>query len=151
MILHLLLKEVEMNSSYKLLNIILLESSFKREMRVDFSDEMFKSNVDISIENQNENNQLFITLKVKFEGGIDGNKQINAMIRMLGIFNFSDKNTVSIENFEKINGPAIIFPFIREHLANISLKAGINPILLPPINFVKLVEQENLGGNSGNI
>ena len=62
---------------------------------------------------------------------------------MVGIFECPTETDVqlSIENFSKVNAPAIIFPFVREHLASVSMKAGINPILLPAVNFVKLANK----------
>jgi preprotein translocase subunit SecB len=41
------------------------------------------------------------------------------------------------DEFGKINGAAIIFPYIREHITNIFLEAGIGAIILPPVNFTK--------------
>ncbi|NCD10471.1 MAG: preprotein translocase, partial [Negativicutes bacterium] len=34
-----------------------------------------------------------------------------------------------------VNGAAIIYPYIREHLTSLSVKAGVGIILLPPANF----------------
>ncbi|MDR1097091.1 MAG: protein-export chaperone SecB [Tannerella sp.] len=31
-----------------------------------------------------------------------------------------------------------MFPYIREHITNISLKGGIGAIILPPVNFTKI-------------
>lgn len=131
------------SSSYKLLNIILVESQFKREPEINYDSEDFKSDIKINIENQKKENKLFITLTIDFKAGISTIEQIFSKIKMLGIFEYSNSDIVSVDDFAQINGPAIIFPFIREHLATLSLKAGINPILLPPINFVKLSKKEN--------
>jgi len=38
-------------------------------------------------------------------------------------------------SFPNINAPAIGYPFIRAQVANITLNAGIDPIMLPTINF----------------
>ena len=43
-----------------------------------------------------------------------------------------------MEEFGRINGASIIFPFLREHIANLAMKAGLGPIMLPPVNFQKL-------------
>jgi len=39
------------------------------------------------------------------------------------------------KNFGNVNGAAIIYPYIREHLTSLSVKAGVGIILLPPANF----------------
>jgi preprotein translocase subunit SecB len=38
----------------------------------------------------------------------------------------------------EINCAAILFPFVRETVAEITRKAGIGPMLMQPINFVEL-------------
>jgi preprotein translocase subunit SecB len=51
---------------------------------------------------------------------------------------------MSFEEFTSINAPALIFPYIREHITAITQKAGIKPIIIQPINFVALAkEREN--------
>ena len=77
---------------------------------------------------------------VYYHAGVSGNKEIDSSMKISGEFECIGSEGLSIENFAKINAPAIIFPFIRENLASISMKAGIPTILLPPINFVKLAE-----------
>jgi preprotein translocase subunit SecB len=57
---------------------------------------------------------------------------------MLGEFEKIGDVLMDLESFGKVNGAAIIYPYIREQLSNISLKAGIGNIILPPANFVKL-------------
>jgi len=40
-------------------------------------------------------------------------------------------------DFAKISAPAIGFPFLRALVSNITMQAGIAPILLPSINFIQ--------------
>ena len=57
---------------------------------------------------------------------------------MVGIFEcIGESQLKDYEKFGKINGAAIIFPYIREHITNLSMKAGLGPIILPPVNFTK--------------
>jgi preprotein translocase subunit SecB len=60
---------------------------------------------------------------------------------MLGIFEPSDWNDPHLENFANINAPAIIYPFIREHIASLTTKAKM-PYILPPFNFVELAKNK---------
>ncbi|MFO7783266.1 MAG: protein-export chaperone SecB [Thermodesulfobacteriota bacterium] len=48
-----------------------------------------------------------------------------------------------IEPFGKINCPAILFPFLRECIADITRRADLEPLLLPAINFVELAKQKS--------
>lgn len=50
---------------------------------------------------------------------------------------FGDKiNQVAI-----INCTSIIFPFLRETIAELTRKAGFTPMLLPPVNFVNIFKE----------
>ena len=125
--------------AYKLHEVILLESSFSRELNINFEDPDFTTNLNIGIEDQVKDNLIYIIVELLFSVG--KNKEVNSKIKMLGVFEFSENTPLTSEEFAKKNGPAIIFPFLREHLATLSMKAGIAPILLPPINFVKMAEE----------
>jgi preprotein translocase subunit SecB len=78
-----------------------------------------------------------------YEGELKADNKIEAKVKMLGNFEYAEDSSLSVEDFSKINAPAILFPFVREHLASVSMKAGISPILLPPVNFVKLAEKKS--------
>ncbi len=45
-----------------------------------------------------------------------------------------------VEQIAKINCPAILFPFLRECVADITRRAGFNALMIPPINFVELAK-----------
>lgn len=46
-----------------------------------------------------------------------------------------------IESFAEINCTAILFPFLRECIADITRRAGFSPLLLPAINFIELAKK----------
>lgn len=131
------------NRNYKLLNIILIESNFKRQANIQFTNPDFNNELNINVEDSKKDNKLFITVTASLEGTLKEENQFSFLTKYVGIFEFDDNLELSIDQFAKINGPAIIFPFIREHIASLSLKAGIDPILLPPINFVHLSSIKN--------
>lgn len=45
-------------------------------------------------------------------------------------------------DFPRVNAPAIAFPFLRAYISNFTLQSGINPLVLPSINFVELAKGE---------
>jgi preprotein translocase subunit SecB len=132
-------------NTYQLESINLIESFFKREPEILYESDEFSSNIDINSGYNIKNNKLLVMLGIEFYAGTPEKKQIIISVKMLGVFKQLDTEGISIDKFAKINAPAIIFPFIREHVATLSLKAGIHPILLPPINFVKLAEEKQDG------
>lgn len=40
-----------------------------------------------------------------------------------------------LKKFSKVHAPAHLLPFVREIIGNTTMKAGIPPLLLPPINM----------------
>src|SRR5665213_1181328 len=124
-------------SLFRLSEIYLLESIFKRNANIDFKDPAFKNNANISVDHQVlENQTLHITVTLDFVAGKKRLKEISAKIKMMGVFKCDAEPVIPIDKFATANGPAIMFPFLREHLASITLKAGISPILLPSVNFI---------------
>jgi preprotein translocase subunit SecB len=41
-----------------------------------------------------------------------------------------------------VNAPAIAYPFLRSFVSTLTLNAGYNPVILPTINFQKLVREQ---------
>lgn len=75
-----------------------------------------------------------IAFYLKLEGE-DFNLDIDA------IFNFTADKEITEEfkksNFPRINAPAIAYPYLRAYVSNLTLQSGVNPAMLPTINFVK--------------
>jgi len=123
---------------YTLVNIILLESNFQRDWILNLQDPNFLNNTEIKINSQKSPEHLSVTLDLTYTAGLkDGKTEMKADIKMLGVFTVPEESELPLETFANINAPAIIFPFLREHLASLSMKAAINPIMLQPVNFVK--------------
>jgi preprotein translocase subunit SecB len=59
----------------------------------------------------------------------------------VGLFsvNTAEEN-MDIKLFMKQNSPAIMFPYIREHISSITQKSGVSPVLLPPINIIAMTK-----------
>lgn len=123
--------------SYNLQAILLLESEFTRTWTIDFENPEFSNNVDINVEDARQENFLNVIVILSFKAGVKDDIQINARIKMVGVFSTPTSPDLDIDQFASVNAPAIIFPFLREHLSSLSVKAGISPILLAPVNFVQ--------------
>lgn len=55
-----------------------------------------------------------------------------------GVIDEEFKNSL----FPKVNAPAIAFPYLRAAIANMTLQAGLPPLMLPSFNFNNLVSKE---------
>lgn len=89
--------------------------------------------------------ETFLALQVKAttDSGADA---YELAINVYAKFLYSGTNgEAEMDNFSKLNGPAIIYPFLRASLFNMCFAAGIQPVTLPVINFHKFpvhVEKE---------
>lgn len=130
-------KEETKSGGYRVENVFLLESTFTREINFDSKNGEISNeiNIDSQIHESTDEGKFGVTLELDFQGK-QANKDIcKSKIKMVGIFEKIGEPPLNEENFKKINAPAIIYPFIREHLHNICLKAGIANVLLPTVNF----------------
>jgi len=52
---------------------------------------------------------------------------------------FSSKNEIEDEfkdsDFVTVNSPAILFPYLRSYITNLTTQSGVDPIILPAFNF----------------
>lgn len=125
------------NKTYKLKRLSLTESNFRREAEIDFNNEV-ENVVDIDIQHVLEGDYVIISLQVNLTGKFKKKSLFKFITKYIGVFEIGDEKILPVEKFIEANGPAIMYPFVREHIATTSLKAGLNPVLLPPVNFVKM-------------
>ena len=90
---------------------------------------------------KNQIAEVFLTIL------IDGDKSpFTVETSYLGIFEFNENlNAVDKQKREKIlqvNCAAVLFPFIRETIAETTRKAGLQPLLLSSFNFLKAFEDQ---------
>jgi preprotein translocase subunit SecB len=128
----------EMESGYRIENLILLESNFSRIPSVTFKDENIAQNINVDVNVNVKNNVVFVTERVDYTQVFNDVEEVKCSIVMAGVFEkVGETRLEDLEQFGQINGAAIIFPYIREHLSSLSSKAGLGLIILPPFNFTK--------------
>jgi len=80
--------------------------------------------------------------------GVDvvGKDFMNVSIRHEGLFKFSNKPKpeIHLSKTAEITCAAILFPFVREVIADLTRRAGFPPLILDPVNFVELYNQNHL-------
>lgn len=129
-------KTNKMESGFRINNLILLESNFKRINNVQFNAEMPGLNMDINTEVGVQDKIISVAETVTVTQNYKDVEQFSFLVKMVGIFECIGESKIKdFDTFGKINGAAIIFPYVREHITNLSLKAGLGPIILPPVNF----------------
>ena len=126
-------------SGFRVINLILMESNFKREAVVTFDQDQITPSLKVDVNVQFNEDSVYVTETIEFA---QMNKQtqtieVSAKVQMAGVFEKYGDSPLNVEEFGYVNGAAIIFPFIREQLMNLSVKAGITAIVLPPFNFTR--------------
>ena len=105
----------------------------------DRGDELIKEGeFEIKIQHITEisdnNPNLFRTILIITIVGNDNS--FNLQVQSLGNFEIigSIPNKVR-ENYLHISSPSIIYPYLRAYISNVTLQAGMQPIIIPPMNF----------------
>ncbi len=121
---------------YKVENILLLESLFSRESNDILKEQEIINEIKINHEARETLDSKFgVIFTLAYTGKQNDSVVCRSTIKMLGVFEISGEPPLSDELFKQINAPAIIYPFVREHLHNICIKAGIANVFLPTVNF----------------
>lgn len=130
-------------SGFEIKQLLLVESNFSRINEVHFGDDVkseLNINTDVAVNDNVINVAETVTVKQIFEN----TEQVNIRVKMVGTFEcVGETKLTNFDEFGRINGAAIIFPYIREHITNISAKAGIGLIILPPVNFAQSNNKSN--------
>ena len=112
----------EKQSGFKVESILLTESSFTRKGKINFSE----SEQEVSFETGvgSKDNTVNVKLTTTVTNKLKDEEQYKIVVSFVGVFKRTGNSQISDnEQFGRINGAAIIFPFVREHIANIALKA----------------------------
>lgn len=129
-------------SGFKVESILLTDSQFSRKGKIDFSNS--KQEVSFETGVGSKDNVVNVKLKTTVVNTYQDEEQYKIEVTMVGVFNRNGESEIKDnEEFGRVNGAAIIFPFVREHIANIALKAGLGSIILPPVNFTKVNKDQN--------
>jgi preprotein translocase subunit SecB len=93
----------------------------------------------------NKNKSFFqLQLMVNIE---DENKIINVEINAIANFLFDRKiEENQLNNYFYTNAPALLFPYIRAYISNLTTLSGVQPIILPTLNLSNL--REDLKNNT---
>jgi preprotein translocase subunit SecB len=124
--------------NYNFQEVILLEAFYKRAAIIAPGD----NNVDININienNETANNDLIVYVTIDVTLTLNGERQAEFKVKTEGLFKSTGNNDpLDAETFANVNAPAMIFPYAREVISNLSVRGAMSPVILPPVNFVEL-------------
>ncbi|MGH9414739.1 MAG: protein-export chaperone SecB [Terriglobales bacterium] len=61
-------------------------------------------------------------------------------ITVAGVFSTADGSPEQLDSFTKVNGPVILFPFIRAAVQSITSDGAYGPLRINPVNLTKLID-----------
>lgn len=122
-------------------NLRLIESHFK--LNTDFrhaKNELVEISCQISISHKKEDKTINVTVSVASPGK---NQPFNFEVALTGGFKFTKlPPKKELEKIIHVNCAAIIFPYVRETIADLTRRANIPPFHMLPMNFVTLYEDQ---------
>ena len=124
-------------SGFNVESILLTESSFTRKGKINFSE----SEQEVSFETGvgSRDNTVNVKLTTTVTNKLKDEEQYKIVVSFVGVFKRTGNSQISDnEQFGRINGAAIIFPFVREHIANLALKGALGSVILAAVNFSKI-------------
>lgn len=81
---------------------------------------------------------LISTLSIKLYDGFE--------LELTGTFEtIEGKENLDLNQFAEINAPALLLPYAREIISNITSRTPLPPLLLPPINIIAIKNEAKKG------
>lgn len=127
-------------------DILITEFSFRREQMIDFDKEYdeVENGLNIGSSISIEGTNIIVKLTAEIVQSFQERTLVEGKVVIIGVFktdgNGDEKQK---ENFASINAPAILFPYVREAISSASVKSGLPPVLIQPVNFVEMSIQDN--------
>ena len=137
------------NHDIELLFQFVKDMSFeKKEDYAYFTEEDFKGKTDFSlnieIENkQRDENQVLISLIVNLEAKINKKTAFILEMTYCGLFKFPNVTEKILRRQIQIEGPKMLFPYVRRIISQIMIESGMPNIDIKNINFFDLYKSSN--------
>lgn len=124
--------------SFSFLDFKIINLAFSVTKTEPQTDVECETKIEIGQEKEGKRLSLFLRLSVESES-----MPFSILVEGAGLFEFSqDIEAVNIDSIAEVNCAAIVFPYIRETIADVTRRAGFAPLHLPPINFVRIFEEK---------
>ena len=121
-------------------NIFMTELNFVRSPNVpDKINYTYTINVGANVDKETNLSNVMVKLEILEKE----QKSLKIVCCMVGVFDLTNAKEipVPINDFLYVNAPAIIFPYLREIVSNMTLRAGIKPLIVPTFDFKEMREK----------
>lgn len=140
-----------MNEKIEKARFRFVEYLFK-ETSIKLTGEDISDDVEFGIEPNGifeEDNKMFIlTLNVLVK---DKKSSLEVKMTVTGKFKYETNDIQELVPYLGFNAPAIIFPYIRAYITNITALGGMSPIILPTLNMESVGKEllDKISSNKG--
>lgn len=140
-----------MNKKVEKARFRFVEYLFK-ETSIKLTGEDISDDVEFGIEPNGifeEDNKMFIlTLNVLVK---DKNSSLEVKMTVTGKFEYETNDIQELVPYLGFNAPAIMFPYIRAYITNITALGGMSPIILPTLNMESVGKEllDKISSNNG--
>lgn len=70
----------------------------------------------------------------------DKERNLDLSLRIRGFFSYETTDMKELRTFIGVSAPALLFPYIRAYVSNITALSGMQPIIMPTLNMVAVGE-----------
>ena len=140
-----------MNKKVEKARFRFVEYLFK-ETSIKLTGEDISDDVEFGIEPNGifeEDNKMFIlTLNVLVK---DKKSSLEVKMTVTGKFEYETNDIQELVPYLGFNAPAIMFPYIRAYITNITALGGMSPIILPTLNMERVGKEllDKISSNNG--
>lgn len=128
-----------MKSALKFIDYIVDEVNFKNKY-IDSDDFNIEFDINTDVVFNGENNFILKLGMDIFKNQKEAPFEMS--VSVVGIFEIGDIEENLKQEFAEKNSVAILFPYVRALVSNYTAMANVNPLILPPINVVKYIEDK---------
>ncbi|MGO9950836.1 MAG: protein-export chaperone SecB [Dissulfurispiraceae bacterium] len=131
--------DTKLEMTFENFSLIKVDFSLNQDFVNDGKTETIISpDVMINHEVRKEQNGVVVIIGVRQK---EGNLPYRFEVQAGGLFKFKEwPDEKMIKQLVTINLPSILFPYLRETIADLTRRAGFPPLHLAPINFIELAK-----------
>lgn len=118
-----------MKSDLKFVNFVVPKFLFEK-VTIDENDDLFSINPQAVIIRTQKQFHINIDIEI-----LDAKNDFNLKMFCIGIFDYDTEDENLLLNFMSVNGPAIVFPYIRSFISSYTALSGFDTITLPTLNL----------------
>jgi preprotein translocase subunit SecB len=108
---------------------------------------VFSIDVEIGIQEDLLGGKVSLVVNI-FEGAVKLNYPFSSRVSLTGYFSVVDIiERAQLTNLLEINGTAVLFPFVRSTVADITRISNISPVIIPLINIHNMMKKKEEESN----